>query len=299
MPGDPEGEQDPRTLGERGYLALVRQVIEEGDRRSERTGVGTLAKFGCQLRFDLAAGFPLLTTKRVFWKGIVEELLWFISGSTDARKLQDKGVRIWDGNSSRAYLDRIGLQHREEGDLGPVYGFQWRHFGARYTDMHADYSGQGTDQLARVISTLKTNPTDRRMLLCSWNPADLPLMALPPCHLLAQFFVERGRLSCQVYQRSCDLGLGVPFNIGSYALLVHLIAHLTGLIPGELIFAMGDTHVYQNHLGALTEQLSRPPRPLPRLAIRGDIASIGDFTADHLELSGYDPHPALAMEMAV
>ena len=182
-------------------------------------GTGTLSKFGCQMRFNLREHFPLLTTKRVFWRGVAEELLWFISGKTNAKELHDKGIHIWDGNASRAYLDSIGLTDREEWDLGPVYGFQWRHFGAKYVDMHTDYTGQGVDQLAELIHTIKTKPHDRRLVLSAWNPAALKEMALPPCHMFAQFYVANGELSCQLYQRSCDMGLGVPFNIASYALL--------------------------------------------------------------------------------
>ena len=241
------------------YLNLVRDIIDHGVRRADRTGrlrrplcpptlssapvahaqrgppalhgghdcasgTGTLAKFGCQMRFNLRNDrFPLLTTKRVFWRGVAEELLWFISGKTDAKTLQDKDIHIWDGNGSRAYLDSIGLAQREEGDLGPVYGFQWRHFGAKYVDMHTDYTGQGVDQLAELIKAIKTKPYDRRLILSAWNPAALPEMALPPCHMFAQFFVADGELSCQMYQRSCDMGLGVPFNIASYALLTRCV----------------------------------------------------------------------------
>jgi thymidylate synthase len=187
-------------------------------------GVGTLSKFGCQMRFDLRTHFPLLTTKRVFWRGVAEELLWFISGKTNARALQEKDIHIWDGNASRAYLDSVGLTEREEGDLGPVYGFQWRHFGARYVDMHTDYTGQGVDQLSELVQTIRTRPYDRRLILSAWNPAALREMALPPCHMFAQFYVANGELSCQMYQRSCDMGLGVPFNIASYALLTRCVA---------------------------------------------------------------------------
>ncbi|XP_027354787.1 bifunctional dihydrofolate reductase-thymidylate synthase isoform X3 [Abrus precatorius] len=208
------------------YLRLVQDIISEGSTRDDRTGTGTLSKFGCQTRFNLRRSFPLLTTKKVFWRGVVEELLWFISGSTSAKALQEKGIHIWDGNASREYLDRIGLTEREEGDLGPVYGFQWRHFGAKYVNMHTDYSGQGFDQLLDVINKIKHNPDDRRIILSAWNPADLKLMALPPCHMFAQFYVANGELSCQMYQRSADMGLGVPFNIASYALLTCMIAHV-------------------------------------------------------------------------
>ncbi|KAF2583847.1 hypothetical protein F2Q70_00033956 [Brassica cretica] len=194
------------------------------------------------MTFNLRRSFPLLTTKRVFWRGVVEELLWFISGSTNAKLLQEKGIHIWDGNASREYLDGIGLTEREEGDLGPVYGFQWRHFGAKYTDMHADYTGQGFDQLLDVINKIKNNPDDRRIIMSAWNPSDLKAMALPPCHMFAQFYVANGELSCQMYQRSADMGLGVPFNIASYSLLTCILAHVCDLVPGDFIHVIGDAH---------------------------------------------------------
>ncbi|KAJ6985565.1 bifunctional dihydrofolate reductase-thymidylate synthase-like isoform X1 [Populus alba x Populus x berolinensis] len=245
------------------YLRLVQDIITDGNLKDGRTGTGTLSKFGCQMRFNLRKTFPFLTTKKVLWRGVVEELLWFISGSTDAKVLQEKGIHIWDGNASRDYLDRhilafsflyfclflyfnhcsymqflngifncnssVGLKDREEGDLGPFYGFQWRHFGARYTDMHADYTGQGFDQLLDVIEKIRNNPNDRRIVLSAWNPSDLKLMVLPPCHMFVQFYVANGELSCQMYQRSADMGLGVPFNIASYALLTSIIAHVCGM----------------------------------------------------------------------
>ncbi|CAI7773261.1 unnamed protein product [Closterium sp. NIES-53] len=213
--------------------------------------------------------------------------------------LQDKGVHIWDGNASRSYLDSLGLSDREEGDLGPVYGFQWRHFGARYKDMHADYSGQGVDQLADVIQRIKANPNDRRILMSAWNPPDLPHMALPPCHVLAQFYVARGELSCQLYQRSCDMGLGVPFNIASYSLLTLLIASVCGLQPGELVHVLGDAHVYSNHIEPLKLQLQNTPRPFPQVRINPAIADIDKFTPADIDLVGYNPHAKISMRMAV
>ncbi|XP_010530821.1 PREDICTED: bifunctional dihydrofolate reductase-thymidylate synthase 1-like isoform X2 [Tarenaya hassleriana] len=245
------------------YLNLVQDIISTGNLKDDRTGTGTLSKFGCQMRFNLRRNFPLLTTKRVFWRGVVEELLWFISGSTNAKVLQEKGIHIWDGNASRDYLDSTGLTEREEGDLGPIYGFQWRHFGARYTNMHADYTGQGFDQLLDVIDKIKNKPNDRRIILSAWNPSDLKLMALPPCHMFAQFYVANGELSCQMYQRSADMGLGVPFNIASYSLLTCIIAHACELVPGDFIHVIGDSHVYQTHVRPLQEQLQNPPKPFP------------------------------------
>lgn len=281
------------------YLRLVQDIIANGVEKGDRTGTGTLSKFGCQMRFNLRKTLPLLTTKRVFWRGVVEELLWFISGSTNAKVLQEKGIHIWDGNASREYLDSIGLKEREEGDLGPVYGFQWRHFGARYTNMNADYSGQGFDQLADVIHKIKFNPEDRRIILSAWNPADLKLMALPPCHMFAQFYVAKGELSCQMYQRSCDMGLGVPFNIASYALLTCMIAHVCDLVPGDLIHVLGDAHVYRNHVGPLLEQLQNSPRPFPVLKINPEKKDIDSFVANDFELIGYDSHKKIEMKMAV
>lgn len=213
----------------------------------------------------------------------------------------DKDIHIWDGNGSKEFLTKLGLGHREEGDLGPVYGFQWRHFGAEYTDMHADYTGKGVDQLANVIHTIKTNPNDRRIVLTAWNPADLGIMALPPCHMFCQFYVdtERGELSCQMYQRSCDMGLGVPFNIASYALLTCMIAHCCHLKPGDFVHTMGDTHVYSNHVEALKTQLEREPRPFPTLKINPDVRDIDSFKMSDFTIEGYNPHAKIAMDMAV
>merc|ERR1719361_2901407 len=236
---------------EYGYLTAIREIIEKGVSMEDRTGVGTLSTFGMQMRFDLRKTFPLLTTKRTFWRGVVEELLWFIKGDTNAKHLSEKGVKIWDGNSSREFLDGRGLGHREEGDLGPVYGFQWRHFGAEYGDMHADYTGKGVDQLANVIDLIKNNPNSRRIVMTAWNPKDQPLMALPPCHMFCQFYVANGELSCQMYQRSADMGLGVPFNIASYSLLTRMVAQVCGLKAGDFVHVIGDCHVYMNHVEPL------------------------------------------------
>jgi dihydrofolate reductase/thymidylate synthase len=242
---------------------------------------------------------PLLTTKRTFWRGVAEELLWFVKGSTSAKELQDKNVKIWDGNSSREYLDSIGLTEREVGDLGPVYGFQWRHFGAEYSTMHEDYTGAGIDQLAQIIEKLRTNPTDRRMIMSAWNPAALKDMALPPCHLLCQFYVANGELSCQMYQRSADMGLGVPFNIASYSLLTRMIAQVVGLEAGEFVHVLGDAHVYCNHVDALKEQVTREPRPFPKLIINPEKKEIDDFLMEDFEIVDYHPHKAIKMDMAV
>ncbi|XP_014204814.1 thymidylate synthase-like isoform X2 [Copidosoma floridanum] len=285
---------------EHQYLHLIKLILEKGAVRDDRTGVGTHSIFGTQMRFSLRNGtFPLLTTKRVFWRGVAEELFWFIRGSTNAKELSAKGIKIWDANASREFLDICGFTGREEGDLGPVYGFQWRYFGAKYVDMHADYTGQGFDQLADVIHKIRTNPNDRRIIISSWNPVDIPLMALPPCHSLAQFYVDGGEVSCHLYQRAGDMGLGVPFNIASYSLLTCLIAHVTNLKPGDFVHTMGDTHVYRNHVEAIKEQMKREPRPFPKLRIKRQVTSIDDFHFTDLELEGYDPHPKLDMPMAL
>jgi thymidylate synthase len=288
------------THPEHQYLDLVRAILDHGVVRPDRTGVGTTSIFGNMMRFSLRDHcVPVLTTKRVFWRGVVEELLWFLSGSTDARVLQKKGIRIWDGNSSREFLDSRGLTSREEGDLGPVYGFQWRHFGAEYTDFHQDYTGQGVDQLRAIVHTLRTNPTDRRIVLSAWNPVDLPKMALPPCHMFAQFYAHEGTLRCLMYQRSADVGLGVPFNIASYALLTHLVAQATNLRAEELVYVTGDTHIYSTHSEPLREQLKRCPRPFPTVKLNAAVTEVEDFTADDIELVGYTPHAAVPMAMAV
>lgn len=285
---------------EHQYLDLVRDVLQNGIDRPDRTGVGTRSVFGRQMRFSLRNNtMPLLTTKRVFWRGVAEELLWFVAGCTNAKVLQDKNIKIWDANSSRDFLNGAGLAHREEGDLGPIYGFQWRHFGAEYRTMHDDYTDKGIDQLSSIISTLKTNPNDRRMIMTAWNPSALPDMALPPCHLLCQFYVANGELSCQMYQRSADIGLGVPFNIASYSLLTILLAHVTGFKPGEFVHVLGDAHVYSNHICKLEAQLDREPRPFPTLKINTNKRNIDDFVIDDLELVGYNPHTAISMAMAV
>jgi thymidylate synthase len=292
---------------EQAYLDLVQNIIDNGEFRPDRTGTGTYSLFAPpQLRFNLSNGtFPLLTTKKVFMKGILHELLWFIKGSTNAKLLSEKGVKIWEGNGSREYLDSLGLTDRREGDLGPVYGFQWRHFGAEYKDCDSDYSNQGFDQLAEVINTLKTNPYDRRIIMSAWNPPAFKEMALPPCHVFCQFYVNfpkdgsKPRLSCQMYQRSCDMGLGVPFNIASYALLTYMIAMVVDMEPGDFIHVMGDAHVYSNHVDAVKEQLQRTPRTFPKLNIKRKVNDIDDFKFEDFEVVDYDPYGPIKMKMAV
>ncbi len=288
------------NLEERQYLDLVREVLDRGAIKTDRTGTGTKSLFGRTMRFSLRDGVvPLLTTKRVFWRAVVLELLWFISGDTSAKTLQDQNVHIWDGNGTRAYLDSIGLYDREEGDLGPIYGFQWRHFGAQYKTAKDDYEFQGVDQLKALIRAIKTDPDSRRMILSAWNAAALSQMALPPCHVLSQFYVTDGELSCQMYQRSADMGLGVPFNLASYALFTHILARCCGLKAGELVHVIGDCHAYANHESALREQLEREPRPFPTLVFKTDTTNVDDFVFEDFELVGYDPHPTIKMDMAV
>ena len=261
------------------YLDLLARVLDSGVDRDDRTGTGTRAVFGHQMRFDLAAGFPLLTTKKLHIRSIIHELLWFVSGDTNIRYLQDNGVSIWD-----EWAD-------ENGDLGPVYGKQWRHWQTP--------DGRKIDQLAELISMIKTNPESRRLMLTAWNPADVPHMALPPCHCLFQFHVAKGRLSCQLYQRSADIFLGVPFNIASYALLTHMIARICGLKPGEFVHVLGDAHLYSNHFDQAREQLSRTPGALPQLVIHRTPDSIDGFHFDDFEITGYDAQPHIAAPIAV
>ena len=261
------------------YLDLLRHIKENGVVKTDRTGVGTKSVFGYQMRFDLSKGFPLLTTKKVHLKSIIYELLWFIAGDTNIKYLKDHGVTIWD-----EWAD-------ENGDLGPVYGHQWRSWPAP--------DGRKIDQLSNVIPTIKNNPDSRRMLVSAWNPGEVDSMALPPCHCLFQFYVAGGKLSCQLYQRSADTFLGVPFNIASYALLTMMIAQVCGLEPGEFIHTTGDTHLYLNHLEQVDLQLSREPRPLPKMLINKDIKSIFDFTYEDFTLEGYNPWPAIKAPVAV
>jgi thymidylate synthase len=245
---------------------------------------------------------------------VLAELLWFISGNTSSAPLQALGIKIWDGNGSREYLDSVGLSHRAVGDLGPVYGFQWRHFGAEYVDAETDYTGKGVDQLAEVIEKLRNKPFDRRIVLSAWNPADLKKMALPPCHMFAQFYVSyprstgvsvpgekpKGHLSCQLYQRSCDMGLGVPFNIASYALLTQMLANVCDLVPGTFTHVMGDAHVYADHVDALKVQLEREPRSFPTLEIKREKGgSIDGWSLEDFVVNGYEPHKGIAMKMSV
>jgi thymidylate synthase len=265
--------------GERQYLGLLAEVLERGASKSDRTGTGTRSVFGRQMRFALAGSFPLLTTKKLHLKSIIYELLWFLRGDTNVRWLQQHGVTIWD-----EWAD-------ENGELGPVYGYQWRHW--RTPD------GRDIDQIRQVLENLRARPDSRRHLVSAWNPADVDRMALPPCHALFQFYVAEGRLSCQMYQRSADLFLGVPFNIASYALLTRMVAQVTGLQPGEFVLTLGDAHLYLNHVAQAREQLARSPRPSPQMRLNPAVRDLFEFRYEDFTLEGYDPHPAIKAPIAV
>lgn len=261
------------------YLDLLKTVMQSGTDKSDRTGTGTRSIFGYQMRYNLAEGFPLLTTKKLHLKSIIHELLWFLNGDTNVKYLQDNGVRIWNEWAG------------PDGDLGHIYGYQWRQW--------PDYNGGHIDQIAEAIHTIKTNPDSRRIIVSAWNVADLPQMHLPPCHAFFQYYVADGRLSLQLYQRSADCFLGVPFNIASYALLLMMTAQVTGLEAGDFIHTLGDTHIYRNHFEQVELQLSREPRPLPRMVINPDVKSIFDFHYDDFRLEDYDPHPHIKAIVAV
>jgi thymidylate synthase len=263
----------------RQYHDLMQRVLDEGVRKTDRTGTGTLAVFGHQMRFDLTEGFPLVTTKKLHLKSIIHELIWFLRGDTNVRYLQENGVSIWDEWADAA------------GDLGPVYGRQWRSWAAP--------DGQVIDQIAWVTNEIRNNPDSRRLIVSAWNPADIPRMALAPCHCLFQFFVAEGRLSCQLYQRSADVFLGVPFNIASYALLTQMMAHVTGLQPGEFVHSFGDTHLYLNHLEQTRLQLARDHRTLPTLRLNPAVRRLEEFSFEDIVIEGYDPHPAIKAPIAV
>ena len=263
----------------RQYLDLMRHVLDHGAVKTDRTGTGTRSVFGYQMRFNLQDGFPLVTTKKLHLKSIIHELIWFLAGSTNVQYLKDNGVSIWD-----EWADA-------NGELGPIYGYQWRSWPTP--------AGEHIDQISQVLDQIKHNPDSRRMIVSAWNVADVPKMKLPPCHALFQFYVADGKLSCQLYQRSADIFLGVPFNIASYALLTHMMAQVTGLQVGDFVHTFGDAHLYSNHVQQAHEQLARPPRPLPRLTINPDRQSIFDFDFEDFMLTGYDPHPHIKAEVSV
>lgn len=280
---------------EQAYLALLQELLDRGHPRRDRTGVGTRALFGRQLRFDLRVGFPLLTTKKVFVRGVVEELLWFLAGETRVQPLQAKGVRIWDEWASAEQCARFG---RSPGDLGPIYGHQWRNFGATKLP-DGTYARDGVDQISNLLEQLKSTPESRRMIVTGWNPREASAVALPPCHTLFQCFVADGELSTQLYQRSGDVFLGVPFNIASYALLTCMLAHVVGLRVGEFVHTFGDVHLYENHVLQAREQLARQAKLTPALALNPDIRDLFAFRAEDITVLGYDPHPAIQAAVAI
>ena len=266
-------------MSERQYLDLLADVLQNGARKTDRTGTGTLSVFGRQLRFALGESFPLLTTKKLHTKSILYELLWFLRGDTNIKWLQERGVSIWD-----EWAD-------ENGNLGPIYGYQWRHW--------RTHDGREIDQIDNLVASIRSKPDSRRHIVTAWNPADVDEMALPPCHALFQFYVASGRLSCQMYQRSADLFLGVPFNIASYAALTLMVAQVTDLKPGEFVLTLGDAHIYLNHLEQVREQLSRSPRAFPKLKLNPAVEELLDFRYEDFTLEGYDPHPAIKAPIAV
>lgn len=268
-----------QTTHMKQYLDLLQRILDEGQRKDDRTGTGTISVFGHQMRFNLAEGFPLLTTKKLHLKSIIYELLWFLKGDTNVKYLQDNGVRIWN-----EWAD-------PDGNLGHIYGYQWRSW--------PDYNGGHIDQISEVVNTIKNNPDSRRIIVSAWNVAELDNMNLPPCHILFQFYVNNGRLSMQLYQRSADVFLGVPFNIASYALLLQMMAQVTGLEAGDFVHTLGDAHIYLNHLEQVKLQLSREPRSLPQMKLNPDVKDIFSFRYEDFELSGYDPHPHIAGVVSV
>jgi thymidylate synthase len=279
----------------RPYLDLLRRILDEGKDRTDRTGTGTRGVFGHQMRFPLKEGFPLLTTKKLHLRSIILELLWFLRGETHVASLQADGVRIWNEWATAEQTAKFG---RGEGDLGPVYGHQWRNFGATKLE-GGGYASDGVDQIVKVLETIRTNPSSRRLIVSGWNPKEAEEVALPPCHTLFQLYVQDGELSCQLYQRSGDVFLGVPFNIASYALLTMMIAHVAGLAYGDFVHTLGDAHLYKNHLEQAKEQLARTPRPLPTMKLDPQVKDLFAFRLEHFTLEGYDPLPHIKAEVSV
>ncbi|WP_350562296.1 thymidylate synthase [Psychrobacter sp. CAL346-MNA-CIBAN-0220] len=284
---------------EQAYLDLLRHVLNQGTEKGDRTGTGTLSHFGAQLRFDLGSGFPLLTTKKVHFKSILYELLWFLTGSTHVDYLQQHNVRIWN---EWATAEQTARFNRPAGDLGPIYGHQWRNYGASKSEdgsYNKVYNDDGIDQITNVINQIKTNPNSRRLIVSGWNPCEAEQVALPPCHTMFQFFVADNKLSCQLYQRSADLFLGVPFNIASYALLTQMVAQVCGLEVGEFIWTGGDCHIYQNHREQAELQLTRTPYALPTLTLNPEVKDIFAFEYDDIRIEGYESHPGIKAKVAV
>lgn len=290
---------------ESSYLHTVKRILSDGEERGDRTGTGTVSVFGNMMRFDISEYVPLLTTKFVPWRACIHELLWFLRGCTDSKELEAVKVNIWKDNTSKDFLEKRGLGHLPEGDIGAGYGFQWRHFGAKYTDCHTDYTNQGVDQIKEVIRQLKEEPTSRRILFSAWNPSALNDMALPPCHVMCQFYVsfkdDEKYLSCQMYQRSQDVFLGAPFNIFSYTVLTHLLAKMTGMKPKELIITSGDTHIYKDHVEQMREQVTRSPLTPPRLRILDSVLdkTVDEISIEDFVLEGYMHHAKLYGKMSV
>ena len=290
------------NIQEYQYLNLLDKILKVGEVRETRNSK-TISLFGVKMEFDISQSFPLLTTKKMYWKGILKELLWFINGNTNSKDLEKDKVRIWQGNSSREYLDSIGLTQYEEGDCGPIYGFQWRHFNAPYQGHDVDYHGKGIDQLQNIIDLIRTNPNSRRMYMTAWNPCQLKEMALPPCHISYQFYVRKCPdsnirfLDCMMYQRSGDIFLGVPFNIASTATLTYIIANITDLRPGKITIIIGDAHIYENHIEQVKTQLVRTPYKFPKLVIKNKLTDIDSITYDNFEIENYIRHPGIKAAM--
>ena len=281
------------------YISLIKKILKLGEDRLTRNSI-TKSIFGEKLEFDISNSIPFITTKKLAWKTVIKELLWFLSGSTDNQILLDQNVNIWKGNASREYMDSNGFNNREINDLGPIYGHQWRHFNAEYKDNKTDYTNQGIDQIQQVLHLLKTDPMSRRIILSAWNPSQISQMNLPPCHILAQFYVSTNKeLSCMLYQRSADVGLGLPFNIASYAVLTYILAKLTNLKPKKLIITLGDAHIYENHIEALKDQIKRIPHNFPILKFNPDknYVDINDFNINDFILEDYKYHEIIKMNM--
>lgn len=283
------------SKNEQAYLDLLKLVLANGTQKGDRTGTGTISYFGSQMRFDLTDGFPLLTTKKIHTKSVIYELLWFLKGDTHVKYLQDNGVRIWNEWATAEQTARFG---KPEGELGAVYGHQWRNFGASQKP-DGSYNSDGFDQISWLVNEIKNNPNSRRLIVSGWNPKEASEVALPPCHTLFQFFVADGKLSCQLYQRSADLFLGVPFNIASYALLTHMIAHVTGLGVCQFVWTGGDCHIYNNHLDQVNEQLSREPFALPQLWLNPDVTDIFEFDFDDIKIENYQSHATIKAQVSV